>query len=376
MIVKRRIWASAALLVTLAVCGGLIWFNFFRQEMIGQFFAGMKPPAQIVSTTTVATRTWTPGIAAIGTARAAHGVELAFETNGLVKAILFEANDKIERGAVLVELDDAVQRAALIDAEASVKISQTALERSRELKKRGFDSQAALDAAEGALDAARSKLAGTQAAIELKSLKAPFSGTIGIPRLELGEYVSAGTVAATLQDLDNMTVDFNVPEQLMDQLKLGQSVSFGFAEAELNLSGTIFGIDPRGDPETRLVNVRARIDLPAGQEIIPGRFLHVRIDLPAEDDIVTVPQTAVITSLYGDYVYAVVPDEKAGAAEGDQMVRQVFVTPGRREGRDIEIVDGLEVGAVIVSAGQNKLQPGANVAIDNSIDITKAGRAE
>ena len=376
MIVKRRIWASAALLVTLAVCGGLIWFNFFRQEMIGQFFAGMKPPAQIVSTTTVATRTWTPGIAAIGTARAAQGVQLAFETDGLVKAVLFEANDKIEKGAVLIQLDDAIQRAALIDAEASVKISQTALERSQELKRRGFDSQAALDAAEGALDAARSKLAGTQAAIELKSLKAPFSGTIGIPRMDLGEYVSAGTVAATLQDLDNMTVDFSVPEQLMDQLTLGQSVSFGFTETELNLSGTIFGIDPRGDPETRLVNVRADIDLAAGREIIPGRFLHVRIDLPAEENVVTVPQTAVVTSLYGDYVYAVVPDEKPGADEGARMVRQVFVTPGRREGRDIEIVEGLEVGDVIVPAGQNKLQPGASVTIDNSVDITKAGRAE
>lgn len=365
-----------ALLVTLAVCGGLIWFNFFRQEMIGQFFAGMKPPAQIVSTTTVATRTWTPGIAAIGTARAAQGVQLAFESDGLVKAILFEANDEVAKGAVLAQLDDAIQRAALIDAEASVKISQTALERSQELKKRGFDSQAALDAAEGALDAARSKLAGTQAAIELKALKAPFSGTIGIPRIELGQYVSAGTVAATLQDLDNMTVDFNVPEQLMDQLTLGQPVNFGFTEADLNMSGTIFGIDPRGDPVTRLVNVRARIDLPPGQKIIPGRFLHVRVDLPAEDNVLTVPQTAVVTSLYGDYVYAVVPDEKAGAEKGAMMVRQVFVTPGRREAGDIEIVDGLKVGDVIVPAGQNKLQPGASVTVDNTVDITKAGRAE
>lgn len=372
MLMKRRILAGVFLLVTIAVCGGLIWFNFFRQEMIGQFFANMRPPAQVVSTTTVETGTWMPGIAAIGTARAAQGTELAVQSVGLVEEILFNANDKVEKGAVLVRLDDAVERADLLDAETAVEINETALERGQQLMTRGIATQAALDHISGELNAARSKLARTRASIELKSLQAPFSGTIGIPQIEVGQYVSPGTVVATLQDLENMTVDFSIPEQFVERLELGQSVRFGLDESHMDLSGTIVGIDPRGDQRTRLVNVRAKMGTPADTEIIPGRFLHVRIDLPVENDIVAVPQTAVVTSLYGDYIYKVVADEKEGAAQEDLIIEQVFVKPGRREGRDIEITDGLAAGDVIVTSGQNKLQPGASVTVDNTLDITEA----
>lgn len=372
---KRRILVGVALLLTVAVCGGLIWFNFFRQEMIGQFFANMKPPSQVVSTTKVETRTWTPGITAIGTARAQRGAQLAVQASGIVKEILFEANEKVEEGALLLQLDDALERADLIDAEASVKVNQAAVERSEQLKARGVDTQAALDRALGDLDAARSKLARTQAAIGLKSLEAPFTGTIGIPQVEVGEYVSAGDLIATLQDLDHMTVDFSVPEQFRERLKLGQSVRFGLSESALDMSGTITGIDPRGDPNTRLVNVRAKIEDSAGAEIIPGRFLHVRIELPVEDNVIAVPQTAVVTSLYGDFVYRVVPDDREGA-NGGKMINQVFVKAGRREGSDIEITDGLAAGDQIVTAGQNKLQPGAAVTVDNTMDITKADKGQ
>jgi membrane fusion protein (multidrug efflux system) len=249
------------------------------------------------------------------------------------------------------------------------------VERSEQLKARGVDTQAGLDRAQGELDAARSKLARTQAAIELKALAAPFTGTIGIPQVEVGEYVSAGDLIATLQDLDNMTVDFNVPEQFRERLKLGQPVRFGISEATLDMSGTITGIDPRGDPNTRLVNVRAKIEDSAGAQIIPGRFLHVRIELPVEDNVIAVPQTALVTSLYGDFVYKVLPDDREGAGGGN-MIEQVFVKAGRREGRDIEITDGLAVGDQIVSAGQNKLQPGAAVTVDNTMDITKADKGQ
>lgn len=369
---KRRILAGLVLLLTVAVCGGLIWFNFFRQEMIGQFFANMQPPAQVVSTADVAARTWTPGITAIGTARAQSGAQLAVQASGIVKEISFKANDKVEKGALLVQLDDALERADLIDAEASVKINQAAVDRAQQLLDRGVDTQATLDSALGALDAARSKLARTRAVIDLKSLEAPFTGTIGIPQIEVGEYVSAGDFVATLQDLDNMTVDFNVPEQSRERVTLGQPVRFGLTESALDMSGTIIGIDPRGDPNTRLVNVRAKLDDAAGTEIIPGRFLHVRIELPVEDNVIAVPQTSVVTSLYGDFVYKVLPDDREGA-DGGKMIQQVFVKPGRREGRDIEITDGLATGDVIVTAGQNKLQPGAAVTVDNTLDITKAG---
>jgi membrane fusion protein (multidrug efflux system) len=348
----------------------LIWFNFFKAQKINEFFAGMKPPIQTVSTSEVVAKTWRPGITAIGTARAAQGVQLAVQAAGLVKEIRFLANDKVQAGDVLVQLDDAVERADLNDAQTAVKINETAVERSQTLKRKGFDSQAALDTAQGALEAARGKLANTRAVIETKALKAPFSGTIGIPNIDLGQYVAAGTVVATLQDLDNMVVDFNVPEQSVQNLSMGQSVLFGLAEDKLDMNGKIIGIDPRGDPQTRLVNVRARIAASATKGVIPGRFVQVRVQLPQETNVIAVPQTAVVTSLYGDYVYKIVPDKKEGAAKDAVILQQVFVRAGRLDGGQIEVVEGLSAGDIIVNAGQNKLQPGAGVKINNSVDIT------
>jgi len=368
---KRRILASLFLLLILALCAGLIWFNFFKAEKINEFFAGMKPPVQIVSTSEVVAKNWQPGITAIGTARAAQGVQLAVQAAGLVKDIRFKANDKVKAGDVLVQLDDAVERADLNDAQTAVRISETAVGRSQTLKQEGFDSQAALDTAQGALEAARGKLANTQAIIQTKALKAPFSGTIGIPSLDLGQYVAAGTVVATLQDLDNMVVDFTVPEQSVQFLSLGQKVLFGLSENVLDMSGEITGIDPRGDPQTRLVNVRASISASADKGVIPGSFVQVRVQLPQENNVIAVPQTAVVTSLYGDYVYKIVPDTRDGAAKDAVMLQQVFVKAGRLDGGQIEVMDGLSAGDAIVSAGQNKLQPGASVKVDNSVDITK-----
>jgi len=368
---KRRVIASLSVLLILLLCGGLIWFNFFKAQKINEFFAGIKPPVQIVSTVEVTARAWQPGITAIGTARAAQGVQLAVQASGLVKNIRFKANDKVKAGEVLVQLDDAVERAELNNARTAVNINEIALGRSQTLKRKGFDSQAALDTAQGALEAARGKLASTQAVIDTKALKAPFNGTIGIPAIDLGQYVSAGTVVATLQDLDNMVVDFTVPEQTVQHISLGQKVLFGLTEDQLNLTGEITGIDPRGDPQTRLVNVRARIAASADQGIIPGRFVQVRVQLPEEPDVVAVPQTAVVTSLYGNYAYKVVPDTRQGATGDTMLLQQVFVKSGRLDGGNVEVIDGLAAGDVIVSAGQNKLQPGASVKVDNSIDITK-----
>lgn len=368
---KRRVIASLSVLLILLLCGGLIWFNFFKAQKINEFFAGIKPPVQIISTVEVTARAWQPGITAIGTARAAQGVQLAVQASGLVKNIRFKANDKVKAGEVLVQLDDAVERAELNNARTAVNINEIALGRSQTLKRKGFDSQAALDTAQGALEAARGKLASTQAVIDTKALKAPFNGTIGIPAIDLGQYVSAGTVVATLQDLDNMVVDFTVPEQTVQHISLGQKVLFGLTEDQLNLTGEITGIDPRGDPQTRLVNVRARIAASADQGIIPGRFVQVRVQLPEEPDVVAVPQTAVVTSLYGNYAYKVVPDTRQGATGDTMLLQQVFVKSGRLDGGNVEVIDGLAAGDVIVSAGQNKLQPGASVKVDNSIDITK-----
>jgi len=366
---KRRIVVSLVFILAVGLCAGLIWFNFFRDKMIQNFFATMQPPAQAVSAAKVESKTWTPGISAIGTARAANGVELAFETAGIVKEIRFKANQNVRQGEVLVQLDDTVERADLLDVQAAVKTAESNFERARTLSSRGYGTEANFDQASALLAAARSRLARLQATIEQKALKAPFSGVIGIPRIDIGQYLQPGTVIASFQDLSSMKVDFTVPEQAADEIKLGQEVRVGVAPADLPFKGKVTGKDPRVDPKTRLVSVQALIEENRDGTILPGQFLHVEAILPPEPDVITVPQTAVITSLYGDYVYTIEQEEKAG--QPVQVVKQVFVKTGRRRGGSLEILSGIAPGQQVAASGQNKLQAGATVKIDNSIDVTK-----
>ncbi|EIM27133.1 efflux RND transporter periplasmic adaptor subunit [Microvirga lotononidis] len=366
---KRRIVVALVFILAIGLCAGLIWFNFFRDKMITQFFATMQQPPQVISAAKVEAKTWTPSISAIGTAKAANGVELAFETAGIVSEIKFKANQNVRQGEVLVQLDDSVERADIQDVQANVKTAESSFERAKTLSSRGYGTEANLDQASALLAAARSRLARLQATIEQKALKAPFSGVIGIPRVDVGQYLQPGTVIASFQDLSSMKVDFTVPEQRAGEVRLGQEIHLGTTEGNLPFKGRVIGKDPRVDPKTRLVAVQALVEDNKDGAILPGQFLHVEVILPEQPNVMTVPQTAVIASLYGDYVYTIDEEQKDGKPV--LVAKQVFVKTGRRRGGALEIVSGVNAGQQVVASGQNKLQSGAAVKIDNTIDVTK-----
>jgi membrane fusion protein (multidrug efflux system) len=366
---KRRLVVALVFILAVGLCGGLIWFNFFRDKMITQFFANMQPPAQTVTAAKVEARTWSPSISALGTAKAANGVELAVQVGGVVKEINFKPNERIPEGKVLVQLDDAVDRADLANVQAQVKLAEASFARSRTLAARGIAAEATFEQNEAQLATSRAQEARTKAVIDQKALKAPFSGVIGISRIDIGQYVQPGTAVASFQDLQSMEVDFTVPEQMAGEIKLGQDVRVGVTAGDLPFKGRITGKDPRVDPKTRLVSVQALIEDNKDGAILPGQFLHVEAILPEQPNVITVPQTAVTTSLYGDYVYTIEQEEKAG--QQVQVAKQVFVKTGRRRGGSFEIISGITPGQQVVASGQNKLQAGATVKVDNTIDLTK-----
>ncbi|WP_342641177.1 efflux RND transporter periplasmic adaptor subunit [Rhodoligotrophos ferricapiens] len=399
----------AGLLVVL-VCGGLVGFNLFRDKKIAEFFANMPVKTVTVSATTVAPRDWHPTIDAIGSAKAAQGVDLAFETTGVVEAIKFKSNDRVKAGQVLVQLDDNVEQAQIPGAQSAVETAEAQFKRLSALRKSGVATQKDFDTAERELNAARSELERLQALIDQKSLKAPFSGVIGIPQIDLGAYVQPGATVATLQDLDRMYVDFTVPEQRASEVTLGQAVRFGPDVNSLDHKAKIIGINPKIDTESRLISVRAEADNRDGK-LIPGQFLQVRVELKTQPDTIVLPQTALVTSLYGDYVYVlektsangkapangegqpeVSEAERGGslaaqAAENDTpppqqqaeqtyKATQVFVKPGRRVNGLVEITSGLKAGQMVVTSGQNKLHSGSIVTINNSVDPAQIARTE
>ncbi len=416
------------LAVLIVVVGGIVGFNFLRDNGIKQYFASMKPPAATVSTTIAKPSSWTPGVEAIGTVKAVRGVDLTVETTGIVKDILFHANQKVAANAILLQLDDAVERADLDAQKAQAALDQTSLARAIELTKRGVGSDSTLDTARAAASASASQVTKLQAVLEQKQLTAPFGGTVGIPKIDIGQYLAPGTAVVTLQDLDTMRVDFSVPEQQLPLLEIGQTVRLGLGGGDMPFAGAIRGIDPKIDATSRLVNIRAEVANPDGK-LTPGQFVQVRVELPEEQNVLTLPQTALTTSLYGDYIFVVQPAKPANApaqtaqpeekpaapaagksadskpadikaadamkpaadavkpaadaakpaTEGEKpalVLSQVFVKPGRRNEGMVEIIEGLKAGDEVVTAGQNRLFNGMSVAVDNTIDPTKSANKQ
>ena len=228
-------------------------------------------------------------------------------------------------------------------------------------------SETTVEQAQAAASASAAQVDKLEAVLEQKRLVAPFGGTLGIPRIDVGQYIAPGTVVATLQNLDVLRADFSVPEQSLDQVEIGQPVRFGVTENDMPFTGKITGIEPKVDPSTRLVLIRAEISNPDGK-LAPGQFVQVRVELPREDNVIAVPQTAVVVSLYGDYVYVVRPAENAsGEAKDGLVARQVFVKTGRRSDGRVEITEGVSPGDLVVTAGQNRLNNGSPVVVDNTV---------
>ncbi|BCG78003.1 efflux RND transporter periplasmic adaptor subunit [Mesorhizobium sp. 113-3-3] len=360
--ILRIFLVIVVLAVLVIVVGGIVGFNFLRDNGIKQYFATMKPPAATVSTTIAKPSSWTPGVEAIGTVRAVRGVDLTVETTGIVKDILFHANQKVAANAVLLQLDDAVERADLDAQKAQAALDQVSLTRAIELTRRGVGSDSTLDTARAAASASASQVTKLQAVLDQKQLTAPFGGTVGIPKIDIGQYMAPGTAVVTLQDLDTMRVDFSVPEQQLPLLKIGQTVRLGLSGADMPFAGEIRGIDPKIDPSSRLVNIRAEVANPDGK-LTPGQFVQVRVELPEEQNVLSLPQTALTTSLYGDYIFVVQPAKPADAAPAQPAKpEEKPAAAASPKPADTKPADAMKPAADAMKPAADAMKPAADAA--------------
>lgn len=363
---KRLLIAAVVLIL---VAGGLIGFNLFRDQMIEQIFADLPVQPLAVETVEVEPITWQPSLNAIGTVNANQGVDLTVEAPGILREVLFEPNTQVAAGDLLIRLDDVVQRADLEAARTQLELEQGNLTRQQELQSRGVATSATLEGTQAAFRAAEAQVARAEAVLRQRSISAPFAGTIGLLRVDLGQYVQPGTIIATLQDLETMRVDFSMAEQTLPDLFIGQTLHVQSDEALAAFEGQITGIDPRVDPASRMVAVRGTLQR-SDAALTPGQFARLRLDLPQEEGVIALPQTALISSLYGDFVYVVRPREN----DADTLeTRQVFVTPGRRSEGLVEIRSGVSSGDIVVTTGQNRLSNGAPVTMADSTGNRAAG---
>jgi membrane fusion protein (multidrug efflux system) len=362
------------LLAVAVVFGGIFGFEAFKSAMIKKFMSAAAAPPQTVSATTARFASWQPTIDSIGTLRAVKGADLSLEVSGVVDSISFNSGDDVAEGAVLLKLRSDDDAAKLVSLQASADLAELTYQRDLKQFKIQAVSQATLDTDAANLKNAKAQVAQQQAILDKKTLRAPFAGHLGIRAVDLGQYLGAGTTIVTLQALDPIYLDFFVPQQAIDRVRLGQSVAVRVdAFKDQTFAGEISAINPKIDTNTRNVQVRATLKNP-DHKLLPGMYATVAISTGAPENYITLPQTAITYNPYGDTVYVV--DTKSAEAGGkpQQVARQTFVTTGPTRGDQVAVLKGVNEGDTIVTAGQIKLHNGSPVLIDNSISPSADAR--
>ena len=366
--VKRMIIMLVIVGVVLGLIFGFEWVAL--PKIMKGVLASQANPPQTISDTVAQKQDWQPQMTAIGSLRAVHGADLSAQIGGIVSAIHFDSGADVAEGALLVELSSADDQAKLESLKAQSQLAQITYDRDQ----RQFQAQAVskqiVDTDAQTLKSDLAQVAQQQATLDYKTIKAPFAGRIGIRQVDVGQYLAPGTAVVTLQALDPIYIDFNLPQQALAQIAVGQNVNVTVDTFPgKQFLGKISAVNSKVDLSSRNVQIRATLDN-HDHKLLPGMFASAAIDVGGKQSYVTLPQTAVTYNPFGSTVYLV--DNKGKDANGqDQLVaRQVFVTTGDVRGDQVAILKGVNVGDTVVTAGQIKLRNGSPLHIDNSVQPT------
>jgi membrane fusion protein (multidrug efflux system) len=303
---------------------------------------------------------WQPQFDAVGSLVAVRGVDVSSEIAGQVRELRFKSGQDVKAGDLLVQLNADSDIALQQSLQAAVDLATTVLARDRQQLAVQAVSQAQIDADEADLRVKRANLAQQVALLAKKTIRAPFSGRVGITTVNPGQFLNPGDKIVTLQTLDPIYVDFNLPQRQIAGLQAGQRLVLSDdAFAGQSFDGRITAISPKVDPSTRNVQVEATVANPK-RLLLPGMFARVNVDTGAKQSYLTLPQTAITYNPYGSTVFVVEPGEAP-------KVKQVFITTGPTRGDQVAVLSGVTEGQQVVSSGQLKLKNGTAIVIDNSM---------
>jgi len=349
--------------------GGLFGFKAFLGGVIKKSISAQGVPPQTVSTAKAQFTEWQGEFQAVGTLRAVRGADVAPELSGVITAIHFQSGQAVTAGAPLVQLNAESDLARLQSLAAAADLAQANYERDKKQLEFQAVSQAVVETDAATLKSARAQVAEQQALLNKKLVRAPFEGRLGIRAVDVGQYVNAGAKLVTLQALDPVYVDFYAPQKSLGKIALKQKIVLTTdAFQGQQFPGEVSSIDPKVDPATRNVQVRATVRNPK-RTLLPGMFATVVLASGGPQRFLTLPQTAVSYNPYGDTVFVV--EESKGKDEKVALVaQQKFVTTGETRGDQVAILSGIKEGDTVVTAGQIKLRSGFPVIVNNSIQPT------
>ena len=357
-------WTFFMVLIAILLFGSVIGFNLFKQQKIAEYMANRPEPEFPVTVTEVQAVDWVPVIEAIGFIEPNQGVTVANETSGVIDKISFESGTQVDTGQSLIHLDSDVEKANLQSSQARLPAAKAKYKRYQGLFKKGSVSKEAYDEAEANYFSLKADIESLKATIDRREIKAPFTGVVGIRNVYLGQYLQAGTDIVRLEDTSVMRLRFTVSQTDISRIKLDQEVDiFVDAYPDKPFKGSISAIEPAVNVQSGLIQVQADIPNSDGK-LRSGMFARANIILPKLENQVTLPQTAITFTLYGDNVYIVTEED------GEKRVKQHVVKVGERTKDIAHILEGVKPGDVVVTSGQIRLSNHAKVTIVEDAALT------
>jgi membrane fusion protein (multidrug efflux system) len=359
------------MLIALGILFGLIFgWKAIANYMMGQYFLSIKDPVLTVSTMKVEPSLWQPSLKAVGNVRAPLGVNVTTELAGMVQTIYFKPGATVKKGEILVQLNAGTELGQLHSLQAQVELAKITFKRDKAQYGVHAVSKQAVDTDEWNLKNLEAQVAQQAATVEKKTLRAPFSGLLGINRINPGQYLNVGDMVTVLEALDPLYVDFYIPQQDLAKLNLEQKVNIiTDTFPDKIFQGKITTIEPAVDNATRNVLVEATVVNPEFK-LKPGMFTQVEVITGTKEKFLTLPQSAISFNPYGDIVYLVKETKQKDSKKSTLIAKQVFVTVGETRGDQVAVLKGLETGDIVVTSGQLKLKNGSRVKINNKIKLS------
>jgi len=352
------------LLVVIVALGGTKKLQFAAMGAAG---AAFDPPPETVTAQAATEETWENILTANGSVAPVQGVMVGAEVPGKVVSINFESGTNVAVGDLLVQLDVSTENAQLRAAESVADLAKINLGRARELREKGTNASSDLDAAEAQAKQAAAAADNLRAVIAKKSIRAPFTGRLGIRLVQLGQILRDGESVVTLQTVDPIYTNFALPQQFLASLKVGENVRLTTdASPGETFAGKITAIAPEIDAVTRNVRIQATFSNPAAK-LRSGMFGSVAVLLPSTGSSLVIPSTAILHAPYGDSVFVITEGKNAKTGAAEKTIRQQFIRVGTARGDFVTVVAGLKPGEWVVTTGVFKLRPGMSVLVDNAL---------
>jgi membrane fusion protein (multidrug efflux system) len=359
---KRLILMLGVVAVLLSALG----FAKFRQIESAVHASTFQPPPEAVTSIVTQREQWPASMNAIGTIEAVHGVMVSADLPGTVARINFESGKAVREGEVLVELDTRQERAQLTSLEAQRDLARVTFSRTQQLVNEGVISRAEYDQATAQQKATEANVAEIRATIERKTIRAPFSGILGIRKVNLGQYLPAGSPVVSNESLNPIYVNIGVPQQAAAQIHVGQKLHVTAEDvAGKVFNGSVTAIDSEVDETTRNIQIQATLSNPEGK-LRPGMFVQVELPLGASRSVIALPASAINYAPYGNSVF-VITDVKDPKGQTYRGVRQQFVKVEGSRGDQVAVISGLNPGDEVVTSGVFKLRNGAAVQVNNKV---------